>query len=62
MKRYYEFVEEFHIGKYEISSNRITRTDYDFRCYRETRIYEEDTFWMEEQSEVFYNIQAIRIA
>lgn len=62
MKKYIEFEEEICIEKYELSNYRITRTDYDFRCYRESRIYEDDTFWMEEQGECYCNIHITRIA
>ena len=62
MKKRYEYEEEFFVEKYEFSNSRITRIDYDFTCYRETRMYEDDTFWMEERSECYCNIRATRIA
>ncbi len=54
--------DEFYIEKYRVSNRRITRMDYDFKCYRESRMYEEDSYWAEENHEFYCNIRATRIA
>ena len=62
MKKNDWYEEEFYFDKYEVSQNRITRIDYDFRRFRECTIYEEECCWMEESRELYCNIRAVRIA
>ncbi len=54
--------ETFYVGSYEISNRKISNKGYNFEGYIKTRVYEEDTFWVEENSDFYCNLHAVRIA
>ena len=57
-----KFEEEFFVENYEVNNFSIERTDYHFTRYRECSRYESNSYWMEERSEYYFDLRAVRIA
>ena len=62
MKTKFVYEERIYVEGYEFSNRKITNVGYDFERYIKTRTYEEDTFWVEENSDFYCNLRAVRLA